>query len=664
MSSSDRSADNLSTPTPKKPKKTYRQKYNKSWESESDLKGWLSAVKGDPYKAFCKTCGVQLVAGKSELNRHAGTEKHKANMSASRRARPITQLLTQTPHSEQVKKAEIKVAAFIVEHNLPFRIMDHLSDLVAATFPDSKIACEFSSKRTKTRSIVKHVIAQRFRNDLVEVLKSTKFSIIIDESTDISALKQLAVVVRFFCNSQRRVRAHFLKLIEVSSADADGITTAVLDVFEKAKIPLSNIVGFAADTTNVMFGSHHSVSTILADKIPNIFAMKCLCHSAHLCASHSCEKLPRAVEDMIRDTYSYFSHSAKRLAEFSKFQHFVETEPHRILKPSQTRWLSLQMCVKRILEQWDALELFFTNQAVTERLVAAQNLASAYKNPIFKMYFCFLDGVLPKFTKFNKLFQSESPNLHCLTSELAVLYKSLLSCYMNNAYIRSTSLDKLDPTARVHMLPLTAISLGHVVSSLLAKPDILARTAEVKGFLEHCQNFLIEAATQIKKRFPINDPILCSLHFLDPVNLSVTQCPAVVDVASKFPNIIKPEEIVTLEDEWRQMSFSKLQVFDPEKNRIDEFWGVLDASKFPTVVLFVRALLALPHSNADVERLFSQVFLIKTKHRNRLKTSTLDSLLMAHSGLPTDCVHFSPDSQMCREINKTMYDTSSCSEED
>ena len=110
--------------------------------------------------------------------------------------------------------------------------------------------------------------------------------------------------------------------------------------------------------------------------------MKCLCHSAHLCASHACEKLPRIVEDVVRDTYSYFSHSVKRLAEFAKFQHF--TEPHKILKPAQTRWLSLQMCVKRILEQWDALKLFFVQQAATERLVAAENLASAYKNPIFK----------------------------------------------------------------------------------------------------------------------------------------------------------------------------------------------------------------------------------------------------------------------------------------
>jgi len=121
------------------------------------------------------------------------------------------------------------------------------------------------------------------------------------------------------------------------------------------------------------------------------------CLNYHLCASHACEKLPRAIENMVRDIYSFFSHSAKRLAEFEKFQHFVQVEPHKILKPAQTRWLSLQMCVSRILEQWDALELFFADAAERERQVAAENVASTLKNPIVKLYFQFLDYVLHVF---------------------------------------------------------------------------------------------------------------------------------------------------------------------------------------------------------------------------------------------------------------------------
>ena len=160
------------------------------------------------------------------------------------------------------------------------------------------------------------------------------------------------------------------------------------------------------------------------------------------------------------------------------------------------------MCVSRIFEQWDALELFFANAALRDRLVAAENVAKALKSPIFKMYFQFLDYVLPKFTK---LFQSEKPNLHCLAQELASLYKSLLSCYMTSTYIRSQPLASLDLSSRNDMLPLTSMYMGHSVANSLAKPEVLAMSG---GFLEHCQIFYVEAALQIKQRFPLNDPVI------------------------------------------------------------------------------------------------------------------------------------------------------------
>ena len=282
MQGSEDDGGQVAGPKSKKTKKAYKQKYNRSWETDPLLQRWISAVKTDPYKAFFKASGRELVAGLSELRKHAGTQKYQESMLSVSRMRPLSQMLTQDRHSDQVKKAEIKVAAFILEHNLPFRIMDHLSGLVATTFPDSKIAQEFCSKRTKTRCIIKNVMAKRFRDQLYEVLRHVKFSLIIDETTDIAAKKQFAIVVRFYCNREKRVKSVFFKMVEVSAADAHHITTAVIESFEKAHIPIDNVIGFAADTTNVMFGSHQSVATLLRDAIPHLFTMKCLCHSAHL----------------------------------------------------------------------------------------------------------------------------------------------------------------------------------------------------------------------------------------------------------------------------------------------------------------------------------------------------------------------------------------------
>lgn len=77
-------------------------------------------------------------------------------------------------------------------------------------------------------------------------------------------------------------------MLEVTDSDATTLTTILVSFFEKTSIPLQNIVGYASDTTNVMFAEHHSVVSLLKQKIPHLFTMKCLCHSAHLCASHDC----------------------------------------------------------------------------------------------------------------------------------------------------------------------------------------------------------------------------------------------------------------------------------------------------------------------------------------------------------------------------------------
>jgi hypothetical protein len=38
-----------------------------------------------------------------------------------------------------------------------------------------------------------------------------------------------------------------------------------------------------------------------------------------------------------------------------EFQIFCNVDPHKILRPAQTRWLSLLSVVRRILEQWEPL---------------------------------------------------------------------------------------------------------------------------------------------------------------------------------------------------------------------------------------------------------------------------------------------------------------------
>ena len=125
-------------------------------------------------------------------------------------------------------------------------------------------------------------------------------------------------------------------------------------------IPMVNVIGFCADTCNVMFGKHHSVSQLLLKDCPWVLLVRCSCHLIHLCASYASLKLPKSLEDMCRNIYSHFSLSSKRTDAFHEFQDFFNVQNHKILNAGHTQWLSMKMCVDRALEQYEPLKLYFT----------------------------------------------------------------------------------------------------------------------------------------------------------------------------------------------------------------------------------------------------------------------------------------------------------------
>lgn len=116
---------------------------------------------------------------------------------------------------------------------------------------------------------------------------------------------------------------------------AETLFRALHSVIERDDIPPNNIIDFAAYTTNVMFEEHNSVVSCLKEKIPNIFLMCCICHTAHLCASHACEKHPWTADMMCTTIFAIVPE------EFLAFQYFSDVEP------CQTHWLSLHSSLQQ-----------------------------------------------------------------------------------------------------------------------------------------------------------------------------------------------------------------------------------------------------------------------------------------------------------------------------
>jgi len=125
--------------------------------------------------------------------------------------------------------------------------------------------------------------------NLTDRMKNNLFSVIIDESTDHSNTKNLVIMTRMMINETYEVRYEFAGRVQVSDRTAQDLYDNIIMFFNKNNINYKkNLVGFASDDANVMFGNHHSVKSLLDRDVPNIFVVKCLCHSLALCASYAC----------------------------------------------------------------------------------------------------------------------------------------------------------------------------------------------------------------------------------------------------------------------------------------------------------------------------------------------------------------------------------------
>ena len=98
---------------------------------------------------------------------------------------------------DKVARGELTLTSYMSEHNTPFLHADHLVECYKKIFPDSAIAQKMSLKRTKAAYVMQQGIAHHERLDVVSICRNQKYSIIIDESTDISTKQMLAIVVRY-----------------------------------------------------------------------------------------------------------------------------------------------------------------------------------------------------------------------------------------------------------------------------------------------------------------------------------------------------------------------------------------------------------------------------------------------------------------------------------
>ncbi|KAL4719405.1 hypothetical protein ACJJTC_015099, partial [Scirpophaga incertulas] len=177
-------------------KKSYLQKYRKEWEDNSDFKGWLSPVQGTDLKGMCRWCQTEFFAKISDIKKHSQSIKHKSKAEIIIKQKPLPPFLP-VDKIKPSSRAEAAMALFIAEHCSVVTV-EHLGEMCKKLFSDSKCGHDIHIHRTKCSEIINEVLGPHFTESLRLDIGDQKFSLILDESTDISVLKYLGIAIRYF----------------------------------------------------------------------------------------------------------------------------------------------------------------------------------------------------------------------------------------------------------------------------------------------------------------------------------------------------------------------------------------------------------------------------------------------------------------------------------
>ena len=156
----------------------------------------------------------------SRLTAHRETDKHKANCAVSNQqginiAGRLVMAGQDSPNVSRVKEAEIRFSLVVACH-CSILAIDQVGDVVSKLGIGSPLG-DIRLHRTKCASVMKHVMGTFLKEQLVNDISGRRYSLIVDEPTDVGAQKRLCVLVTFFNKILMQITTSYLGLVPVQS---------------------------------------------------------------------------------------------------------------------------------------------------------------------------------------------------------------------------------------------------------------------------------------------------------------------------------------------------------------------------------------------------------------------------------------------------------------
>ncbi|XP_066965478.1 protein FAM200C-like [Macrobrachium rosenbergii] len=276
-------------------------------------------------------------------------------------------------------------------------------------------------------------MAENIEETLCNMLRTTEFSLQLDESTLPGNESLLLAYVRFVKDESLVQELLFARQLET---DTKGESVFRVDFFKAKDIPLSNILACATDGAPSMVGRHRGFISFLKKAVPGVLTVHCVIHRQHLVPKNLSGRLHKSMSTVITAINKIKAHALNSRL-FRQLGTDNDEEFERLVLHTEVRWLSKGNCLRRFYSLFDTVVEFFkdSNSVLCDEL---RNM---------KHDIAYLADIFTKFNEVNLQLQGNEANLIKVKSAISTFLAKLQLFKQNiarHALYQFPSLSELD----------------------------------------------------------------------------------------------------------------------------------------------------------------------------------------------------------------------------
>ncbi|XP_073504145.1 protein FAM200C-like [Phyllobates terribilis] len=328
------------------------------------------------------------------------------------------------PVNKPILTASYEVAYLIAKQGKPHTIGETLikpaalkmANLILGTAAEGKLSQIPLSNDTisdRIECMSKDILAQVVA-DLISSL--AKFSLQLDETTDVSNLSRLAVFVRYVKDNMIKEEFLFCKPL-TTTTKAANVKKLVDDFLRDNNLSWDMVSAVCTDGAPVMLGRKSGFGSLVKADAPHIIVTHCILHRHALETKTLPPKMAEVLKTVV-ECVNYVRNSALRhRIFFSELCKEIGSEFEVLLYHSNVRWLSRGQVLNRVFAMRVELALFLQEHQHCH--------ADCFKNPEFILILAYMADISAALNHLNQQMQGGGVNIMEAEENLKAFKKKL-----------------------------------------------------------------------------------------------------------------------------------------------------------------------------------------------------------------------------------------------